>query len=530
MYSIVTAIVLLAVGTAVRFTGFTASTLWAVEAALLLWTGIHWKKRWIWLAALGLFAVSALQALLTPGLLMQMPINNFTLIANLRALALFVLTLSLAEGTYLFGKLEHPDAFLAKRVLNYGWIVTLFLLMTLETSDHFFKLMTISSGEQKVSLAFYRRMYMAAIWMLYSLPLVWFGLKKQVPPLFLSGIGMLSIAVGLGGVWSMAYAPIEHFTPLANVRAALLAFLIVGIVLHSQWLIGVRRRYHRLEALMHFTWGLLLFEFCTVETNDYFRHLMQFSNDAGRAGIVFSRFMTLSAVWMVLSLPLVRIGLARKMKPTLYLGLWALLLSLGMSAIRGIAFDPIEDYTFVINYRALIIVLIIAGSLVHATWIRYSGQLFGMLFEALRALRIAVVILILVLLTAEARDFFEKQIFLATAVPAGTAFTDAVSSLEHTKQLVLSSVWLICSIGLMVFGLWRHDRTFRIIAMVLFAIAMLKLPFYDLSFLDTGYRVASFAGLAAILIAGWYLLKRYRSVILASTPLDQGKGRDHIVL
>jgi len=530
MYFIVTAIALLAIATAIQFSGFATVTLWALEGALLLWTGVHWKKRWVWLAALGLIAVAVLKVLMTPGFLTHVPIDSFTLAFNLRALALLALAFSMAVGAYLFTKLEHPDAYLGKRVLSYGWVAAIILLTTLEISDHFFKLMNQTGGEQKASLILYRHMYLAAVWMLCSMPLVWFGLRKQIPPLFLSGIGMLSIAVGMGGVWSMSYSPIEHFAPFINARAALLAFLIVGIILHTQWLEGVRRRYHRLEALMHFTWGLLLFEFCTAETNDYFRHLMRMSADAGRAGIVFTRFMTLSAVWMVFSLPLVRLGLARKMRPTLFLGLWALLLSIGMAVIRGIAFDPIENYTFAVNYRALVLALVIAGCLVHATWIRYSGQLFGFLYELLNALRIAIILLILVLLTAETRDYFEKQILLAMAVPAGESFADKARDLENMKQLALSLVWLVFSVGLMVVGFWRHNRTYRMIAIALFGISILKLFFYDLSFLETEFRVISFVGLGVILLVVFFLYRRYKAIILEPTPLDQGKGRDHIVI
>jgi len=529
MYFVVTAIVLLAIATAIQFTGFTTAAIWSVEATALLWAGVYWKKRWIWLAGLALMALAVGKMLATPGFLSAFQVTQFTALFNLRAVALAVFAASCALGAWFFSKVEHTDAFYARRALSYAWVVALFLLMTLEVNDAFRKLIYGAFGEQKVALDMYRNMYLAAIWMLYSLPLVYFGLKRQNPPLFLSGIGVISIAIGLGGAWAMSYAPIERFAPLANVRAALLAFLIVGTILHAMWLAGIRRRYHRLEALLHFTWGLLLFELCTVETNDYFRKAMEFSTDTVRAGLVFGRFMTLAAVWMALSLPLVRLGLARKMRPTLYLGLWTLLLSLGMAAVRGIAFDPIENYSFVLNYRTIIIVLVIAGALIQATWIKYSGQMFGMLYGVLNALRIAIAVLILVLLTAETRDYFQKQIFLSSVATSGPG-TD-VSSLENMKQLCLSGIWLLYSIALMGFGLWKRNRTIRLISIALFGIAILKVFFYDLSFLDTVYRIVSFVALGVILLVVSYLYQRYKAIILEPTPeFDDRKGKAQIVV
>ena len=51
------------------------------------------------------------------------------------------------------------------------------------------------------------------------------------------------------------------------------------------------------------------------------------------------------------------------------------------------------------------------------------------------------------------------------------------------------------------------------ISIVLFGLAILKIFIYDLSFLDTLYRIFSFLGLGLILLAVSYLYQRYRVVI-----------------
>jgi uncharacterized membrane protein len=80
--------------------------------------------------------------------------------------------------------------------------------------------------------------------------------------------------------------------------------------------------------------------------------------------------------------------------------------------------------------------------------------------------------------------------------------------------MFLSTSWLLYSIGLMGVGIVRRVRTLRVIAIVLFGVAILKIFFYDLSFLETLYRIVSFLGLGLILLTVSYLYQRYRSVIL----------------
>ena len=96
MYYVVTAIALLAVATAIQFTGFTTVYLWAIEAAFLIWSGTRWQKRWVWASALILFGAAILKALLSHDLLHMDPIESFTVIRNTRALALAILTAGLA--------------------------------------------------------------------------------------------------------------------------------------------------------------------------------------------------------------------------------------------------------------------------------------------------------------------------------------------------------------------------------------------------------------------------------------------------
>jgi uncharacterized membrane protein len=52
------------------------------------------------------------------------------------------------------------------------------------------------------------------------------------------------------------------------------------------------------------------------------------------------------------------------------------------------------------------------------------------------------------------------------------------------------------------------------LAIALFGVAILKIFIYDLSFLETLYRIFSFIGLGLILLVVSYLYQRYKDVIM----------------
>ncbi len=529
-YVLTAAALVLVVASAILSQGYTTVVVWSVAALILAWCAAAWKNRASSLTATALFIVAGVRLLLIRDVFSHNLLQGYTVFFNERALACAVLAGSLAGAAVLYKRLDDKESVLFRKAFYYGWVVAVFLLLTVETSDYVLGVMGRVPTQTRLALTLYRRMVLVSIWMVYSAPLLWFGLRKQISPLFLSGIAIVAVAVGLGATWGISYSPIEKFVPFTNIRAAALAFLVVGVILHAQWLAGARRRYHRLEALMHFTWGFLLLELVTVETNDYFRRLIDFSQGADKAGLAAARLLTLAAVWMVLSLPLVRLGLARKMKPTMYLGLWCLLLSLGMSVIRGISFDPIEKFVPVLNFRTFVLAMIIVGGFVQARWIKYSGQLYGALFEILNALRVALALMVLVIVTAEVRDYFEHAKYLLYEHGGTAASPDNMLAVQKLEQFSLSGAWLVFSILLMLIGFKRRVLNLRVIAIPVFAVALIKILVYDVSSFELAYRVLSIVALAAFAVGGYFIFRRYRNVLLdATTIMDSQKGHDHIV-
>ncbi len=378
-----TAIILLAVATEIQFDGFQTVIFWSLEALALVWCGMNWKMRHVWQAALGLSGLALLRLIFTDGALVYSPVSSFSLLFNQRALAFWVLSATLGASAVLFKRIEEKNSGLIQEVLHGAWSILLFILFTVESNDYFRRRLLDATGEIVTGLIFNRFMAWAAIWPVFSLPLVWLGLRRKILPIIYSGLGSLGL----------------------------------GII---------------------------------------------------------------------------------------------------MIAIQGISFDPIAKFTFLLNWRAAVFILVIAVTVIHTRWLSANRQSYNWAKNVLGILQVAIVLLLLDLLTGETRDIFKRTIFFLQPQAGDSEVAARIIQLKNLQQLALSGVWLFYSVLLMVTGIWRRLQGLRIIAIALFGITILKIFIYDLSFLERLYRIFSFIGLGVILLAVSYLYQRYKAVIFDS--------------
>ncbi len=340
--------------------------------------------------------------------------------------------------------------------------------------------------------------------------------------------------IGLLGTEGALLQPtIETYSVLLNMRAAAFLVLVLSLALSGYLLAkipappsGKPMETARAQISAAFSYGccFLLFVLITVETNDFFRHLM-----AGRSGLdlnvlSFHRYIAEAVAWSVLGLILVwATSRQPHRRPLLYSGIVVTFLAMAMAAIRGIAFVPVERFTLLLNDRFVGLLVVIAAAYVVAALLRKSGHI-DWSKESAEAIGVFSVILILVLLTGETRDAFEKKLlFLNSPESDGSA---SITTIENLKQLSLSGVWLLYSISLMGIGIWRRVRSLRVMAIALFGATILKIFIYDLSFLETLYRIFSFIGLGVVLLVVSYLYQHYKDVIFLEHPEEEAETEE----
>ena len=354
-----------------------------------------------------------------------------------------------------------------------------------------------------------------AVYAFEAVALVWIGRSTSLKHVWGMGLAVLywGCIVLLFTENTLYYTHVSEYRLLWNVRtAAFLALIVATGMVVFRLREEVNQSRFPLHAVLHGTWTFLLFLLITVETGDFFRRLALGGDETQAALALFQRQMTLGMLWLLLGTSLLTIGQRRAVVPLLVSGCGMIVLGTCLAAIQGIAFDPIAAYTFLLNYRAAVLVLscgLLAWcfSRMHGEWPLPAWE-----NEIRLLLRILLVAVPLVLVSAEIRDYYEQAISLRDRLTG-----ENTADLENLKQMFLSTSWLVFSIGLMGIGIVRRVRALRVIAIVLFGVAILKIFFYDLSFLETIYRIVSFIGLGVILLAVSYLYQRFRDVILHDT-------------
>lgn len=84
---------------------------------------------------------------------------------------------------------------------------------------------------------------------------------------------------------------------------------------------------------------------------------------------------------------------------------------------------------------------------------------------------------------------------------------------SQSDKLGLSILWGIYSLMLISLGIWKKKKYLRIGAIALFAVTLLKLFFYDLSYLDTISKTIVFVSLGLFLLIISFLYNKYKNLI-----------------
>ena len=511
---LLTGVALFALAAVTEFDRFNIVIAWTLEALLVLWAGVKLQRRYLWRAGCALLALSSLTLLGLNGSLGYAPLEEFRLLVNPRFLAFVFLTGTIGFAVHLLRRVGDAVPSALVETLHYTWIVLAAIAVSIEMNDYFRTLMVDTSQAQEGVLGYRRFMMLGLLWALCSIPLLWSTVRQYRRPLYIAGLALLALAalMLLGTDGRLGYTPIEHFQPLLNLRAA--AYLIAAGAIGMAIFFLKRLGDHRNEALievLHYGWILVLLVLMTIETNDFFRRAMINSDGLAKDALSFNRYMVLAAVWAITSLPLIGTSVRHYVRPTLFGGIWILLVASCLAALRGITFDPLAWFVPLLNVRVLSIALIIVAAVAAGLWLKRAEGFSTWVPEMRSVIRIVLVVMLLVLTTGEIRDFFQRDI---AAVSSGTEDSlQTIRKLENLQQMSLSGGWLLFSILLMGSGIWRRARSLRIFAIILFGFTILKIFIYDLSFLETVYRIVSFIALGVILLAVSYLYQRYRAII-----------------
>ena len=100
---------------------------------------------------------------------------------------------------------------------------------------------------------------------------------------------------------------------------------------------------------------------------------------------------------------------------------------------------------------------------------------------------------------------------IVTPFAAGaTGLEGAALDGRQQGQVALSALWAVTGVAALLVGLRRDLRPVRLAALGLLLTTAAKVFLYDLSALESGYRVASFIALGLLLLGGAFAWQRAR--------------------
>jgi uncharacterized membrane protein len=262
------------------------------------------------------------------------PIEQFTPVLNIRVGIL--LLLAAGSIVHYFWLRSNRD--------TYPWIGTVvaacraaviligFELLTAEIHDFFrHQSGAISEHAAGNSGLFIEIMTFATVWMLYSFPLVRYGLRNRALTVLLAGLGSVGVATGAGAIAAFAYVPTGWLSLALSLRPIVLLFLGAGLFLHMRWLREGQRAYRWLDAVlvaMQAATVLLGFELLTAQTRDAVQHQIDVAQARGVPSDVDRwqnlQQVTLSVIWLLYAIGLLIVGLWRRTR-WIRLGAMALL-------------------------------------------------------------------------------------------------------------------------------------------------------------------------------------------------------------
>ena len=308
---------------------------------------------------------------------------------------------------------------------------------------------------------------------------------------------------------ALSHTNLKEFTPIFNLRA--LSFLSVSVLLGMGAYLFSKidiRNSRQWRISFNSAMCIIILLFSAIEISDYFQKLALLENEYSSDQIRFLKLLSWSIGYALLSIFFILFGYRKNIIELIICGLLTLGLGVFLSVVSGITYIPIEQFTLVFNFRVFVLISIAVSLTIHLLLLKKYQDLFEWLNDIYKIFQVGIIIVILSLITGEIRDYYERAILFLNAD------SSEYLSKINLQQMVLSSSWLLFSIILLIIGIWRRNQIIRITAITIFGIAILKIFLYDLSFLETLYRIFSFIGLGIILLISSYLYQKYKKLIL----------------
>jgi uncharacterized membrane protein len=332
-------------------------------------------------------------------------------------------------------------------------------------------------------------------WALEGVVLTFIGLKTNDR---ISRYGALLVFAIAGSHWvdvdvhDFAYGVVSDFVPLLNRRAlsgaVLIGSLAAAAFLYKRYGENIAESERRtLASLFVLCANVLAIALLSIDANDYFeqarsRQPGDVSGDETLGRLIDGHRLTLTALWAMYGAATVIVGIARRLKPLRIFGL----LLLVVATVKVLLSDALHydaSWHMVIFNPTLAAFALVIFALAACAWFYWKDAGINETERSVVATALTVIAnaLAVVALSAEAAGYFDRAVATKTV-------TRAFSELQNTKQLVLSMIWSIYGTLALYVGIKRSAKLIRWGALLLLAIAAVKVLFVDLGYYDAEWH------------------------------------------
>jgi uncharacterized membrane protein len=360
------------------------------------------------------------------------------------------------------------------------------------------------------------RFAMLLVWTAGGMACALVGFRARLTGLRWVGVAGVALSVALAAGYASASDGVD-WLPFLNIRAATFAALI-GACLALGWMAArsgdlLRRweaailNWEPLAALA----GLLVLWPVTQELAFLIRIAEFPSADTWGDAVLFAEALA----WVALGTAWVLVGFATRLRGLRGVGHMTSGVPVALLPVLAVACGG-GHWTPFANLRAAAFAAVVVACVVVAReFRRRERDLTPGETSVLRPEHAGTVagFMLLWLLTQETYSVFRVRQF-----PSEEMW-------PYAGQLAVSLVWTLYAGAVMAAGIALRRMRFRIAALGVFGLALLKVFFYDLSFLSGQYRTFSFGALGLVLIGVAVLYGRYREVIFGGREeAEEGGG------
>lgn len=539
-YALTTAFTLF-FATNIAFNDFNTVSLWSIEALLILSLAKKINVKILEWFGFGMYAASAYVLLTTNSSFSYHPIADFTPILNERFIAYFVLSSFALISVIVDRKKSLFSLNYFPYILQCLWVVIGVFCIVSEVDNTFdffglgFERDIVNIRGQYYDFRFIGDMLQMFFGIVFISGTVFFAAKKDYKfSIYTAVLCLLPIVIDLL-IKGYSYSPDECYTFLFNWRVGILAMSAVTLytVLKNVKNIGflIHPENHALYSLVTLLIISVIMILVHGEVVSYF--------DKARLQLILEKIS--GAPY---SLRLQLLNMTEKAHYVIWWSVTLIIISSFVHKYRNFAgyiiitmlivintfkiffdlwqYSPIQNFTLILNIRFLAIlvyILSLTGVVVFVhKFIKEKNEFDTMLSRFYAAL---AALLLFILLNIEAVDYFEMLKYPYWV--KSDLFVDSdiiIRQLSNKQQLSISIVW-ICYAGIMLWlGILKRKFVIRVIAMLLVGASILKVFLFDLSYLQTLYRIFSFIGLGFVLMLLSFLYYRFKDVLLGAVNND----------